>query len=87
MFSNCNAESSDCQCRAWTCRCYACWLMRRTYKKVQKQGRMVGAVGEGSTGYFKMVDDSSDDERFKARLLTACNGKFAEEMVQELTRD
>ena len=66
--SNCNAESSDCQCRAWTCRCYACWLMRRTYKKAHRQGLMVDAAGIGSAGFFRMVDDSSDDERFAARL-------------------
>ena len=66
--SNCNAESSDCQCRAWTCRCYACWAMRRTYKKAQKQGLMVDAAGIGSAGFFRMVDDSSDNERFTARL-------------------
>jgi len=42
--------------------------MRRTYNKAQKQGRMVDAAGVGSTGFFRMVDDSSDDERFTARL-------------------
>jgi len=87
--SNCNAESSDCQCRAWTCRCYACWVMRRTYNKAQEQGRMVDAAGVGSTGFFRMVDDSSDDERFKARLLTEYNEEdiFEVDLVRELTSD
>jgi hypothetical protein len=50
---------------------------------------MVDAAGVGSTGFFRMVDDSSDDERFKARLLTEYNEEdiFEVDLVRELTSD
>jgi len=87
--SNCNSESNDCQCRAWTCRCYACWVTRRTYRKAQKEGLMVDAAGIGSAGFFRMVDDSSDDERFTARLRNKVQDrdKVGLEMQEALLRE
>jgi len=54
--SNCLLEAADCDCKAWTCRCYPCWVMRRSYHKVQ------------GDAYFKLVDDSSEDESFLDHL-------------------
>ena len=85
--SNCNEASADCQCRAWTCRCYWCWVMRRTYNRAQAQGRMVDAAGAGSTGFFRMFDDSADDARFMARLRTQTDNQCWPAMVEELLRD
>jgi len=85
--SNCNEAAADCQCRAWTCRCYWCWVMRRTYNRAQAQGRMVDAAGAGSTGFFRMVDDSDDDARFMARLRTQTDDDCWPVMVEELLQD
>lgn len=57
LCSNCGHEGDHCDCKAWTCRCYQCWLMRRLY-----------LVAHGTPGDFNMVDDSADDEVNRKRL-------------------
>jgi len=87
--SNCHKVSEDCQCRAWTCRCYSCWVMRRTYSKAHKQGRMLDAASAESTLFFRMVDDSSDDALYKARMRAqvAVYDSPDKHMLEELLRD
>jgi len=50
---------------------------------------MVDATGAGSTGFFRMVDDSSDHERFKALLRKEVEDKdkVEVEMAEALLRD
>ena len=63
--SNCGHTSANCDCLAWTCRCYRCWLMRRVYKAADYE---TPASAEGSV-FFRMVDDSVDDPVHVRRLV------------------
>ena len=60
--SNCGHTSANCDCLAWTCRCYRCWLMRRVYRAAD------AATVEGGM-LFRMVDDSADNPAHVQQLL------------------
>ena len=63
--SNCGNNCANCDCMAWTCRCYRCWLMRHVYRAAEKD---VPASGDDNSLRFQMLDDSGNNTAHVQRL-------------------
>ena len=61
LCSSCDNPGDHCDCKAWTCRCYRCWVMRRVYMVVHGE--------QGAHTEFRMVDDRADNKVHTQRLV------------------
>lgn len=81
--SNCGGAVDECECKAWTCRCYFCWLSRRCYRRTQENFSPNAADGQEN---LRLIDDSADDAKHGVELAKSrvTMGEEEEDIVASL---